>query len=67
MPALLDSLLSTEFDVEDQGRRALMWLDENGYAPSLLFDIGNTTHDGLQRLKNGVPAAKAGLAGEADN
>jgi len=67
MLALLDSLLSRGFDIEDQGRRALMWLDGNAYAPSPLFDIGMTTHAALQRLKRGVPAAEAGLTGEADN
>jgi ADP-ribosylglycohydrolase len=67
MLALLESLLTSGFDVEDQGRRALMWLDENAYAPGPLFDIGNTTFAALQRLKSGVPAAEAGLAGEADN
>jgi ADP-ribosylglycohydrolase len=67
MLALLDSLLSNGFDVEDQARCALMWLDENAYAPGPLFDIGNTTHAALQRLKSGVPAAEAGGAGEADN
>ncbi len=67
MLALLDSLLSSGFDVEDQARRALMWLDENAYAPGPVFDIGNTTRTALERLKDGVPAAEAGLAGEADN
>lgn len=67
MLALLDSLLSSGFDVEDQARRALTWLDENAYAPGPSFDIGNTTHAALHRLKNGVPAAEAGLAGEGDN
>jgi ADP-ribosylglycohydrolase len=67
MLALLESLLTSGFDVEDQGRRALMWLDENAYAPGPLFDIGNVTLGALERLKSGVPAAEAGLAGEADN
>jgi len=67
MLALLDSLLSRGFDIEDQGRRAMRWLDENAYAPGPLFDIGNTTHGALQRLKRGVRASEAGLAGEADN
>ena len=67
MLALLDSLLTNGFDVDDQARRALMWLDEGAYAPGPLFDIGNTTHAALQRVKDGVPAAGAGLAGENDN
>src|SRR5205807_7589843 len=67
MLALLDSLLSAGFDLEDQGRRALRWLDGPDYKPGELFDIGNTTAAALQRIRSGTPAEMAGGADERDN
>lgn len=67
MLALLDSLLSAGFDPEDQGRRALRWLDGPDYKPGDLFDIGGTTAAALERIRAGVPAERAGGHDEQDN
>ena len=67
MLALLDSLLTADFDLEHQGRCALKWLSGKAYAPGPVFDIGNTTNAALQRLKHGVPASEAGGTAETDN
>jgi len=67
MLALLDSMLSAGFDLEDQGKRALHWFVGKGYASGPVFDIGNTTSAALDRLKHGVPAAECGGAAETDN
>ena len=64
--ALLDSLLHG-FDVEDQARRALAWLDGPDYKPGPRFDIGATTRAALERVKAGWPAATAGGTSESDN
>ena len=68
MLALLDSLTSVGFDVEDQGRRALDWADRGAYTPDGdgKFDIGNATADALARIRNGEPAQTAGGAGDRD-
>ena len=68
MLALLDSLLSVGFDPEDQGRRALAWLDERAYTPDGdgIFDIGGATAAALSRLRAGVPAIEAGTTGPRD-
>ncbi len=61
MLALLDSLLSTGFDTDDQGRRALAWRDEGQYAVAgEVFDVGTSTTVALQALRSGVPAEEAG-------
>ena len=67
MLALLDSLLTSGFDVEDQGRRALAWYDGNVYSPAPVFDVGITTSRALERLRAGATAALAGGAAESDN
>lgn len=67
MLALLDSLLTAGFDVEDQGRRCLAWRDDGAYRPGSMFDIGNATTEALDRLVAGAPAAQAGGAAEGDN
>ena len=68
MLALLDSLLSAGFDVEDQGRRALAWADDGAYTPDGdgRFDIGNATRTALDRIRRGQPAATSGGTGESD-
>ena len=53
MLALLDSLVSTGFDVEDQGRRAVAWKDEGAYRVGRLFDIGGATSHALNRIAVG--------------
>jgi ADP-ribosyl-[dinitrogen reductase] hydrolase len=60
MLALLDSLISTGFDTEDQARRAVAWMDTGAYKPGPRFDIGGTTAMSLGRFKSGVPADEAG-------
>ncbi len=67
MLALLDSLLSAGFDLEDQGRRALAWYETTAYKPGSVFDVGSTTMRALENLRNGTPAVIAGGAGEKDN
>ena len=67
MLALLDSLLTIGFDVEDQGRRALAWHDSNAYRAGPVFDVGITTTRALNRLRSGTPADRAGGADESDN
>jgi ADP-ribosylglycohydrolase len=59
--ALLDSLLSAGFDLEDQGRRALAWIDDGEYAVGgVVFDIGGATSAALGAIRAGRPAASAG-------
>jgi ADP-ribosyl-[dinitrogen reductase] hydrolase len=67
MLALLDSLLTAGFDVEDQARRAVAWMDGPDYKPGPRFDIGIATSRALSRARDGVPAAEAGGRGENDN
>jgi ADP-ribosyl-[dinitrogen reductase] hydrolase len=67
MLALLDSLLTAGFDLDDQGRRALAWLDGPDYKPGPLFDVGTTTENALSRLLAGTRAELAGGIGERDN
>jgi ADP-ribosylglycohydrolase len=67
MLALLDSLMTTGFDLEDQGRRAVAWMDGPDYKPRPLFDIGVGTSQALARVRSGVPAASAGGRDESDN
>jgi ADP-ribosyl-[dinitrogen reductase] hydrolase len=67
MLALLDSLLTAGFDLDDQGRRAVAWMDGPDYKPGERFDIGIGTSRALGRVKTGVPPADAGGAGEGDN
>ncbi|MFN8623756.1 MAG: ADP-ribosylglycohydrolase family protein [Chloroflexota bacterium] len=64
--ALLDSLLATGFDPEDQGRRALAWHRRGHYTPDGdgAFDIGGATSQALDALERGTPALEAGPAGE---
>jgi ADP-ribosylglycohydrolase len=65
MLALLDSVLTADFDIDDQGRRALAWWRNGEYAPGgVVFDIGNTTRDALLAIEEGTPASKAGPSGE---
>jgi hypothetical protein len=67
MLALLDSLLTVGFDLEDQGRRALAWHDSGAYMAGPAFDVGMTTSRALARLRAGTPAGRAGGAAESDN
>ena len=68
MLALLDSLLTAGFDLDDQGRRALSWRASGAYAPGgKVFDIGGTTGVALGRVAAGTPAAQAGDSGEGQN
>ena len=68
MLALLDSLLTTGFDPEDQGRRAVAWADAKAYTPDGdgAFDIGNATSASLARWRAGTPATSAGGTGDGD-
>lgn len=67
--ALLDSLLIRgEVDLDDLGQRFLAWLNEGDYSvDAWAFDVGITTTRALRAFAAGVPAARAGPAGERDN
>lgn len=69
MLALLDSLLSRgRFDADDLGGRLLAWLDRGEYAvDGIVFDVGIQTAAALTRLRQGVPALRAGAADEQSN
>lgn len=68
MLALLDSLLTVGFDVEDQGRRAVDWYRRSAYTPDgSRFDIGNATRSALDAIDRGRPAAEAGGTDEGAN
>ncbi|MBX3032219.1 MAG: ADP-ribosylglycohydrolase family protein, partial [Chloroflexi bacterium] len=61
MLALLDSLLATGFDTNDQGRRAVDWRRHGRYAPGgRVFDIGGTTSAALAAIEHGTSAVEAG-------
>jgi len=67
--ALLASLLACDrLDPEDLGRRILGWYDRGEMAvDGRVYDCGIQTARALQALRDGVPAAQAGPAGERDN
>ena len=67
--ATLDSLLSSGFDIDDQGRRFLDWADRGAYTPDGdgPFDIGGTTSAALAQLRDGVHAINSGGRDERDN
>jgi ADP-ribosyl-[dinitrogen reductase] hydrolase len=61
MLALLDSLLESGFDTEDQARRALAWFRGGAYTPDgIVFDIGGTTRTALEAVEAGAPPEDAG-------
>lgn len=63
--ALLESLLETGWDLDDQGRRFLAWFDHAQYtATGVCFDSGIATTAALDRIRAGTPAARAGSDGE---
>ena len=55
------------FDLADQARRAVDWMEGPGYKPGPRFDIGIATSKALRRVLDGVPAAEAGGRDEPDN
>lgn len=67
MLALLDSLLSVGFDLNDQGARFLGWRDSADYKPADVFDVGSSTNASLDRIRSGTPAERAGGTDERDN
>jgi ADP-ribosylglycohydrolase len=66
---LLASLLERgRLDLQDLGDRLLRWLDDGYLAVGgVVFDVGMQTHTALVSLRRGVPADRAGPAGERDN
>lgn len=60
--ALLDSLQHCQgLDLDDFGRRLLAWRDHGAYTRhGLAIGCGITTHQALERIKQGVPAERAG-------
>ena len=69
MLAMLDSLLTFGFNLDDQGRRFLDWFDRAAYTPNGdgKFDYGHTTDVAIGQLLNGVHAINAGGREESDN
>jgi ADP-ribosylglycohydrolase len=68
MLAMLDSLTSVKFDLDDQAQRMLAWFDEGSYTPDGdgAFDIGATTRAALDRIRRGTSAIEAGGGGDRD-
>ena len=61
MLALLDSLLGTGFDLDEQGRRAPAWRTEGRRDPgATAFDVGAATRSALDRIAAATPAREAG-------
>jgi ADP-ribosylglycohydrolase len=59
--ALADSIISVEWDLDDQARRYLAWLDRGEYSVNgTCFDIGLTTRSALERFRLLGDARKAG-------
>jgi ADP-ribosyl-[dinitrogen reductase] hydrolase len=64
----VDSLVNTEFDTEDMGRRFVRWMQDGLWtARGEVFDIGGTTADALMRIAKGTPAEEAGRTHEDSN
>jgi ADP-ribosyl-[dinitrogen reductase] hydrolase len=65
--ALLDSFLDAGFDLRDQARRALAWLDGPDYKPGERFDVGIGTSTALSAIRSGAEPEEAGGGSERDN
>jgi ADP-ribosyl-[dinitrogen reductase] hydrolase len=70
MLALLDSLLTSSigFDIADQAKRFLRWLERGEYTPDpgrKPFDVGNATRAALARVRRGIPPEEAGADPDA--
>jgi len=64
----VDSLVKSEFDTQDIGRRFVLWMNEALWtATGVVFDIGMATTDSLMRIANGTPAENAGGRDEYSN
>ncbi len=64
----MDSLVSSEFDTQDMGRRFVQWMNEGLWtATNEVFDIGMATTDALMRIARGAPAEEAGGRDESSN
>jgi ADP-ribosyl-[dinitrogen reductase] hydrolase len=64
----VDSLVASEFDMSDMGRRFVEWVNRGLWtATGEAFDIGMATSDALFRIEKGTPPEQAGGAGEYDN
>ena len=64
----VESLVETDFDIEDMGRRMLRWFDLGHWAAhGLVFDIGNATRVALDRISLGTSAEHSGGRGVHDN
>jgi ADP-ribosylglycohydrolase len=63
-----DSLLNSEFDLDDMGQRFVRWMDEGLWtANGNVFDIGMATISALKRIAGGTPAEQAGGTDEYSN
>ncbi len=65
---LAESIVSVDWDLEDQAARYARWAFEDYMTPhGVTFDIGNTTRAALQRYRHGTPARRCGGTAEQDN
>jgi ADP-ribosylglycohydrolase len=64
----VDSLVGSELDIEDMGRRFIRWMNQGLWtATGDVFDVGLTTTDALLRIADGSPAEDAGGRDEHNN
>ena len=63
-----DSLLRQSFDTADMGQRFVQWMEGKLWTPwGKVFDIGGATRTALCRIRQGIPAEKAGGVDEGSN
>lgn len=64
----LESLVNSEFDLNDMGNRFVRWMDEGIWtANGNVFDIGTATSMALSRIALGTPAEQGGGRDENSN
>jgi ADP-ribosylglycohydrolase len=65
---LAESLCEVGYDLDDIGRRFVMWYRNGYWTPyGFSYDIGNATKEAMNNLIREVPPARSGPAGEYDN
>jgi ADP-ribosyl-[dinitrogen reductase] hydrolase len=63
-----ESLVHSEFDTQDMGRRFLQWMRGGLWtATGDVFDVGLATTDAIMRIEQGTPAELAGGCDEYSN
>jgi len=68
MLCTVDSLLHSEFDMQDMGNRFVRWMNEELWtATGVVFDMGGATADALMQVASGTPPEQAGGRHEYSN